>query len=87
MSTSHAKHYVATSSSRHECCLRKHYLGRALFGDLFMRAVRADEANHRDVNHIFSGMHQDQDVPFDANNKVPKNMVVPGAPQAQQQAA
>lgn len=46
-------------------------------------AIRADEANHRDVNHIFSGMHQDQDVPFEADNKVPKNMAVPGAQQQQ----
>lgn len=27
-------------------------------------AVRADEANHRDVNHTFASLELDQDVPF-----------------------
>jgi hypothetical protein len=38
-------------------------------------AVRADEANHRDVNHVFSQMHRDQDAPFTADNKVPKTIL------------
>jgi hypothetical protein len=42
---------------------------------VFVYAVRADEANHRDVNHVFSEMHRDQDVPFTAENKVPKEML------------
>lgn len=28
-------------------------------------AVRADEANHRDVNHTFSSLKADDDNPFD----------------------
>lgn len=29
-----------------------------------MLAIRADEANHREVNHTFSRLKEDQDNPF-----------------------
>lgn len=43
----------------------------ATMKDLIM-AVRADEANHRDVNHTFATLKLDQDTPFDEDGKLPK---------------
>jgi hypothetical protein len=32
--------------------------------------VRADEANHREVNHTFASLKRDDQSPFAAKNKV-----------------